>query len=117
MFGTLACVFFVVAMTTYFLRLWCLWAIESKSPELFNQLGKPPPVGPGSWSFLYRASRYAAFAQLSKAVRYAVWVARMLDFLTFALMIAYAINLSQQPGWRKMWEGKAVYQYSDKRKG
>jgi hypothetical protein len=56
----------------YALRVYCVSAIKSQSPQLYEQIGKPASVSRYSWRFLYVVSRSPPFLQLTRRTRLAV---------------------------------------------
>jgi hypothetical protein len=84
-------VWVILAVIAYLLRVFCVSAIRTQSPKLYERLGKPAYISRYSWGFLHKASTYPEFQELTMRARGAVQVARALDVIITALSILLVI--------------------------
>lgn len=75
----------------YALRLYCVSAIQRQSPKLYELLGKPAYISRYSWGFLRKASKHAAFQELTGRARSALRMASVLDAILTALTVLLVI--------------------------
>jgi hypothetical protein len=79
----------ILAVIAYALRVYCVSAIRTQSPELYELLGDPAYISRYSWSFLRKASQHPEFQELTVRARVTLQVARVLD----VVITAYSILL------------------------
>jgi hypothetical protein len=84
-------VWVILAVIAYVLRVYCVSAIQTQSPKLYELLGKPAYISRYSWGFLHKASRYPEFQELSARARGVVKVASALDVIITVLSILIVI--------------------------
>jgi hypothetical protein len=68
-----------LVVVAYMLRLYCVAALRTQSPKLYELLGKPAYTSRYSWGFLRKVSRYPEFQELTQQARLALRVANALD--------------------------------------
>jgi hypothetical protein len=62
-------VWVILVVMTYMLRLYCVSAIQRRSPKLYDLLGKPAYISWYSWGFLRKASKHREFQELTVRAR------------------------------------------------
>lgn len=72
-------VWVTLVAAAYLLRLYCVSAIRTQSPRLYELVGKPAYISRYSWGFLHKVSKYPEFQELTHGARSAVRVAIILD--------------------------------------
>jgi hypothetical protein len=75
----------------YMLRLYCVSAIQTQSPKLYELLGKPAYISRYSWAFFRKASKHPEFQELTVPARTALRVASVLDVILTTLTILLVI--------------------------
>jgi hypothetical protein len=80
-------VWVILVVAAYMLRLYCVSAIQTQSPKLYELLGKPAYISRYSWGFLRKASRHSEFQELTQRARSALRVASVLDVILTILTI------------------------------
>jgi hypothetical protein len=80
-----------LVVAAYMLPLYCVSAIQTQSPELYELLRKPAYVSRRSWGFLRKASQHAEFQALTARARSALRVARALDVIITTLSVLLVI--------------------------
>jgi hypothetical protein len=92
---TVATSFIVVwvglVVVAYVLRVYCVSAIQTQSPKLYELLGKPAYISRSSWRFLRKASQHPEFQELTARARSALQVARALDVVITSLSILLVV--------------------------
>jgi hypothetical protein len=81
----------VLVLIAYTLRVYCVSAIQSQSPKLYELLGKPAYISRYSWGFLRKASKHPEFEELSGWARSALRIASVLDVILTTLTILLVI--------------------------
>ena len=71
----------ILVVAAYILRVYCVSAIQTQSPRLYELLGKPAYISRYSWKFLRKASKHPEFQELTQRVRGALQVANVLDVI------------------------------------
>jgi hypothetical protein len=84
-------VWVILVVIAYVLRVYCVSAIQTQSPKLYELLGKPAYISRYSWGFLRKASRHPEFQELTLRARSALRVARALDVIVATLSILLVI--------------------------
>jgi hypothetical protein len=80
-----------LVVVAYVLRLYCVSAIQTQSPKLYELLGKPAYISRYSWGFLRKASQHTEFLELTSRTRSALQVASALDVVITTLSILLVI--------------------------
>jgi len=80
-----------LVVVAYMLRLYCVSAIQTQSPKLYELLGKPAYMSRYSWGFLRKASKHPEYQELTERARSALRVARALDVAITTLSILLVI--------------------------
>jgi hypothetical protein len=81
----------ILAAVAYMLRVYCVSAIRTQSPKLYELLGKPAYISRYSWTFLRKASKYSEYQELTERARGAIRVAGLLDVILTTLTIPLVI--------------------------
>ncbi len=81
-----------LVVVAYMLRLYCVSAIQTQSPKLYELLGKPAYMGRYSWAFLHKASKHPEYKELTERARSALRVAGVLDVILTTLTILLVIT-------------------------
>ena len=81
----------ILAAIAYALRVYCVSAIRTQSPKLYELLGKPAYISRYSWSFLRKASQHPEFQELTLRARITLQVASVLDVIITAYSILLVI--------------------------
>ena len=98
--------FFAMIVLVYILRIYCVWVLKTRGPELYEQLGRPAFMSRYSCSFIYRALRQPQFRQLGKPAWYAFRAAQVLDVVLIAVTIGLAIQMFHMRGaFEKLFTG------------
>jgi len=84
-------VWVILVVMAYMLRLYCVSAIQTQSPKLYELLGKPAYISRYSWAFLRKASKYPEFQELTVRARSALRMASALDAVITTLSILLVI--------------------------
>lgn len=84
-------VWVILVLMAYTLRLYCVSAIQTQSPKLYELLGKPAYISRYSWGFLRKASKHPEFQELTVRARSALRIASILDVILTALTILLVI--------------------------
>jgi len=84
-------VWVILVVMAYMLRLYCVSAIQTQSPKLYELLGKPAYISRYSWGFLRKASRHPEFQELTVRARTALRMASALDVIITTLSILLVI--------------------------
>jgi hypothetical protein len=81
----------ILVLMAYALRLYCVSAIQTQSPKLYELLGKPAYISRYSWGFLRKASKHPEFQELTVRARSALRIASVLDVILTTLTILLVI--------------------------
>ena len=84
-------VWVILAVMAYMLRLYCVSAIQTQSPKLYELLGNPAYISRYSWGFLHKASKHPEFQELTVRARSALQLASVLDVILTTLTILLVI--------------------------
>jgi hypothetical protein len=84
-------VWVILVVIAYVLRVYCVSAIQTQSPKLYELLGKPAYISRYCWGFLRTASQHPEFHELTVRARGALIVASALDVIITALSILLVI--------------------------
>jgi hypothetical protein len=84
-------VWVILVVMVYTLRLYCVSAIQTQNPKLYELLGKPAHISRYSWGFLHKASKHPEFQELTVRVRSALQLASVLDVILTTLTILLVI--------------------------
>jgi hypothetical protein len=74
-------VWVILVVLAYVLRMYCVSAIQTQSPKLYERLGKPAYISRYSWGFLRKVSKYPEFQDLTERERSALRFANVLDIV------------------------------------
>jgi hypothetical protein len=84
-------VWVILVVMAYMLRFYCVSAMQTQSPKLYELLGKPAYISRYSWRFLRKASKHPEFQELSVRARTALRIANILDVILTAFTIVLII--------------------------